>query len=614
MKKLLTLLLVAAILLPCVLSGCKNDDKPVETTPVATTPSQTTPEITTPEITTPPETTTGDDPGVDPPVSKTLTLTSVKVSAGEEDSEAYAAAELMAYLSKKGVALAEDGFPITLSIDASLGLDAFRIEADLENGSMTFVGGNGRGIIYAVYRFLETYAGFRFFTPTLETQTEDPIIIPHGTLMDYVPPMSTRRLTWYLDGRSADWCVKNGINGCDTTISEIMGGAHLNYGSYFVHTIASLAGTTYPYPVYATNPCLTDPEVYNTVLTNVRKALEANPAMNIISISQTDYEGYCHCPNCARIDEEEGSPSGNWIRFLNKIAEELEDEYPDVIIDTLAYKYTQSPPKVTKPHKNICVRLCSITCCFTHNLDDPDCPNGKKFHDDLVGWGEICDNIHVWDYTTNFHYYISTFANLFTIRDNMKFFAENNVVSMFPQGNSQGESGEFGELRCYLLAQLMWNPYMSEEEYSQHMNEFLAAYYGEGWENIRAFIDKTSELAANGGYKLDGNENPSKEVCGQGIYDHPFTAITRDEYLAYELIFDEYWALAKELAGDRLEYVERSEMQWRLTKLYLHPNAEEAAQFIADAKAANVVWKEGNPNVLPESDLSLSPYYWKYGK
>ena len=37
-------------------------------------------------------------------------------------------------------------------------------------------------------------------------------------------------------------------------------------------------------------------------------------------------------------------------------------------------------------------------------------------------------------------------------------------------------------------------------------------------------------------------------------------------------------------------------------------------KLIADAKAAGIVWKEGNPNVLPESDLSLSPYYWKYGK
>ena len=195
----------------------------------------------------------------------------------------------------------------------------------------------------------------------------------------------------------------------------------------------------------------------------------------------------------------------------------------------------------------------------------------------------------------------------------MQFFAENNVTSIFPHGNDHGVSGEFGELRAYLIAQLMWNPYMSEEEYYGYMDDFLKAYYGDGWTYIREFIDLTTRLARNGGYMLDGNEQPSSFVCGQGIYGHPLTAITRQEYLNYEYRFDECWALAEELAGDKVENVRRSMMQWRLTKLYLRPNADEAAKLIADAKAAGVVWKEGLPNVLASSDLSLSPYYWKYG-
>ena len=55
-------------------------------------------------------------------------------------------------------------------------------------------------------------------------------------------------------------------------------------------------------------------------------------------------------------------------------------------------------------------------------------------------------------------------------------------------------------------------------------------------------------------------------------------------------------------------------MQWRLTKLYLRPNAAEAQKLIDDAKAANVAWKEGQPNVLAESDISQSPCFWKHGK
>ena len=538
-------------------------------------------------------------------------LTSVNVSSCNEPTALYAARELTKYLQLKGVAGREDGFPVCITVDNSFAQDGYKMEAD-ENG-MTLTGDNV-GVIYGVYNFLEKYAGVRFFTPTLELCPKGEVEIPFGTVLEYAPAMKARRLTWHC-AHDADWCVKNGINNCDAPLSEEQGGQRLNYGSLFVHTINKLRETKYPYPPYGTNPCLTDPEIFEKVLGNVRKSLEENPAANIVSVSQNDFEGHCECPNCRKIEEEEGSPAGPFLRFVNRIAESLEPDYPNLTVDTLAYKYTQKTPKITKPRHNVCIRLCSINCCFTHPIDHDECPKSKRFHDDIIGWGKICDKLHIWDYTTNFHHYISTFPNLGVIHKNMRFFAENNVVSMFPQGNGQGVSGEFGELRAYLLAKLMWNPYMSDEEYYATMDEFLAAYYGDGWEYIRKFIDKTTELAANGGFAINReDESEGAPVCGQGIYGHPFTAITRGEYLEHEALFEEWWSKALELSGDRREFVERSMMQWRLTKLFLHPNAEEAQRLIDDAKAAGVVWREGLFNVLPESDLSRSPFFWKYDK
>ena len=538
-------------------------------------------------------------------------LTSVHITSSNEPTALHAAEELAKYLQKKGVVICEDGFAILVAVDPSCAQDGYKIEAD-ENG-MTIKGDNV-GVLYGVYNFLEKFAGIRFFTPTLEVCPKGDIEIPFGTVLEYEPAMKARRLTWHCT-HNADWCVKNAVNNCDAPLTEELGGQRLNYGPLFVHTISRLAESTYPYSAYGTNPCMTDPEVFEKVIKNLRKVLGENPNINIVSVSQNDFEGHCQCPNCLKIEEEDGTPAGPFLRFVNKVAENLEVDYPNLTVDTLAYKYTQKAPKVTKPRHNVCIRLCSINCCFTHPIDNDECPKSKKFHDDIVGWGKICDKLHIWDYTTNFHYYISTFANLGVIHKNMRFFAENNVVSMFPQGNGQGVSGEFGELRAYLLAKLMWNPYMREEEYYTLMDEFLAAYYGDGWEYIRKFIDKTTELAANGGFAINReDESEGAPVCGQGIYGHPFTAITRGEYLEHEAVFEEWWNRAAELAGDRREFVERSMMQWRLTKLYLHPDAEKAQKLIDDAKAAGVVWKEGLFNVQPESDLSRSPFFWKYGK
>ena len=544
----------------------------------------------------------------------TKTLTTVNITASGEPTALHAAEELTKYLQKKGVSVFEGGFPISIAVDSSFEQDGYKIEASFGKNEGMTVKGDNTGVLYGVYNFLEKYAGIRYLTPTLELCPKGEIVIPEGLVLAHAPVMKARRLTWF-GVRDADWCVKNGINNCDAPLTEELGGQRLNYGRLFVHTINFLAESTYPYPAYGTNPCMTDPEVLAKVIKNVRKALEENPAINIVSVSQNDFEGYCHCPNCKKIEEEEGSPAGPLLRFVNAVAEDLEKDYPNLTVDTLAYKYTQKTPKITKPRHNVCIRLCSINCCFTHPLDNQECPRSKTFYEDIVNWGKICDKLHIWDYTTNFHYYISTFANLGVIHKNMKFFAENNVVSMFPQGNGQGVSGEFGELRSYLLAKLMWNPYMTDEEYYTHMDEFLKGYYGEGWKNIRTFIDKTTELAANGGFNINkADESEGSPVCGQGIYGHPLTAITRGEYLENEALFDELWANALSLAGDKAEHVERSMMQWRLTKLYLHPDAEKAQKLIDDAKAAGVVWKEGQLNVQPESDLSRSPFFWKYGK
>ena len=217
-------------------------------------------------------------------------------------------------------------------------------------------------------------------------------------------------------------------------------------------------------------------------------------------------------------------------------------------------------------------------------------PNGyqwtrtKLFLNDFTNWCKICDNVYVWDYTTNFRYYIAPFSNFGAIRENMQFYHENGVKGMFPQGNSQSISGEFGELRAYLLAKLMWNPNMTKEEYDRHMNEFLKAYYGAGWIYIRLFIDKTTELVNDG--------------C-INIYEEPLQSITKAEYLANEKDFESWWSKAEAIAGDRVEYVKRSRLQWRCIQILIHPDDEAALAFAADVEAYDIRWAEGNNNNMP---------------
>ena len=48
---------------------------------------------------------------------------------------------------------------------------------------------------------------------------------------------------------------------------------------------------------------------------------------------------------CKKIIEDEGSPSGLYLDFVNRVAEIVEKKHPDKYISTLAYGFTVKPPK-----------------------------------------------------------------------------------------------------------------------------------------------------------------------------------------------------------------------------------------------------------------------------
>jgi len=88
----------------------------------------------------------------------------------------------------------------------------------------------------------------------------------------------------------------------------------------------------------------------------------------MISISQNDWHGYCECEKCKTLDEQEGTHAGALIHFINAVAEEVEKEFPDILIETLAYQYTRVPPKHVRPRRNVVIRLCSIECAFAETF------------------------------------------------------------------------------------------------------------------------------------------------------------------------------------------------------------------------------------------------------
>ncbi len=400
-------------------------------------------------------------------------------------------------------------------LQKKLGDEGFVIET--KNEKLFILGSKVRGALYGVYTLLEKYFGCGFYTSEYTKIPTNPNLEITDILRDEQIPVFEYRDIDFVTTRKNDFQYKLKANGRYCARNDSFGG-NVSYAVGFVHTLPELipVGEYFDkHPEYfalnldgtrqsgwEVQHCLSNPEVYKIVKEKVRTFLKNDPSARIASISQGDCSVGtlpCMCEKCQKVYEEEGSYAGTIIRFVNSIAKELKDEFPLVKFDTLAYKYSRPVPK-TAPEDNVIIRLCSIECCFSHPLEGRckeiyAVTGGKQsFVEDLVDWGKKCDNIYIWDYATNYTESMTFFPNLKVLLHNARFFADNNVKGLYEEGNYFSETADFPELRSYLMAKILWNPYMSEEEYEGYIDQFLKDVYGNGWKYIREYIDMAQDM------------------------------------------------------------------------------------------------------------------------
>lgn len=367
------------------------------------------------------------------------------------------------------------------------GDDGFVIKT--EGQKLYLVGGEKRGSLYAVYEFLEAYLGCRFYASDYEVIPETKTIALEQIAEDkQLPVFDTRETLWADYDWNSAFAVKRKINGKKWgSIAAELGGSN-SWAVSPAHTMELLTGVP-----QSEQPCLTNEDNYQRALSTLRSWLSSNPGVKYVSVSMNDNHNLCYCDNCSALMNKHGSYAGVNLTFVNRLAEEIKDEYPNVLIHTFAYFENRIVPTGIKPADNVMVELCSIEQCFSHPLEECTAYSHESFADLLKGWAAISDTLAIWDYTTDYAHYAMTFPNFQVLRQNLKLFADNNVEYMFEQGDHSDRSVEFGELRGYLISKLLWDPYMTEEEFNAHMIDFLKGYYGLGWESILEYINIAEE-------------------------------------------------------------------------------------------------------------------------
>ena len=461
----------------------------------------------------------------------------IGVPAGSSPSVHYAAEELRNHIRQMtGVELpltdANGTTAVTIReiADPRLGTDGFRLCVD--DGRLMVEGGR-RGVLYGVYEILEAYGGCGWYSSFMTVvPKKDSFSVPANLSVERMPAFRTRELLWF-DASHPDFAARLRLNGNYHHPELRHGGNEFRFGGGLgnCHTFAKLVPVDEyfdTHPEYfsevggkrlreQTQLCLSNPDVLRIVTEKVLAAIRRDPGATYFGVSQNDWQGFCTCAKCKATDDEEGSRSGSVIRFVNAIAEEVAKEFPDKIIETLAYQYSRKPPLKTRPGKNVMVCLCTIECDFSTPLSAARTKANTEFADDIRGWAKLTDKLYVWDYTTNFKCYLQPFPNLDVLQPNLEFFHGNGAVSILEQGAHQGLHADFAELKTWMLAKLMWNPHQPAKPL---IEKFVGAYYGDAAPFVMKYLAELRELQAGRtkkGGMLSVFEDNGASVCDAGF-------------------------------------------------------------------------------------------------
>ena len=240
------------------------------------------------------------------------------------------------------------------------GLGAEGIVIKTVGNDLILAGGEPRGTLYAVYSFLEEQVGCRWWSSKVSFIPKKPNLSFENLNIRFVPVLEYREPFWY-DAFDGDWAVRNKCNGHKENLNAQRGGKwYFREDKDWVHTFYDLIP---PDKYFDDHPewfsmidgvrsrkmavrlddieydmlaqlCLTNEQMRQEMVKNLKEHFRKNPQTTYFSVSQMDehpgFEGRCECPACRAVEAEEDSPAGLMIRFVNKVAEDIEKDFPKV--------------------------------------------------------------------------------------------------------------------------------------------------------------------------------------------------------------------------------------------------------------------------------------------
>ncbi|MEN6303527.1 MAG: DUF4838 domain-containing protein, partial [Armatimonadia bacterium] len=255
------------------------------------------------------------------------------------------------------------------AVREALGREVRRLDRDayivsVEPSRIMLVGPYGWSTYWAVCQFLEDVVGVRWLIPGPlgeDVPQCQRIAAPIGKQV-YTPVMLSR--LWSGAHYGGPWNLRQRI--------------HSRYN--FHHNLINIFDVdkywaTHPeyYPIHGTQrykpggkddhawqPCMSSEATVQRAADAAREAFRNDPTLESFSFGMNDGQGWCECPGCKAIDKPmkewhgfSGDKSVLFYSWLNRVAANLEKDYPNKMLGCLAYSSAILPPPGMKLHRNI---------------------------------------------------------------------------------------------------------------------------------------------------------------------------------------------------------------------------------------------------------------------
>lgn len=248
-------------------------------------------------------------------------------------------------------------------------------------------------------------------------------------------------------------------------------------------------------------------EMISIVGDRIITALSKDPKADLIEFTQMDNADWCRCDACKEYAEEYGTDSAVVIKFMNKLNRyikswmETEDGQPhkkDYKLVFFAYMSTEKAPVemqngnyVPMSEDLVCdpelaVLYAPITVDFTASIYDKI---NQSQYDTMIKWKNICQNMVLWLYGTNFRDYLVPYDITNSIQDEYKFASEANAITVFNQAQlyQTGSATGWQTLSSYLDSKFAWN---NNYDLNDLINNYIEGFFGEAAEMMRKYFDE----------------------------------------------------------------------------------------------------------------------------